>query len=52
LLVLPHRSFIVLPGVDSSKLTSGSTGGTGLVDPAEHLTGWGLHTRLASSPWA
>ncbi len=46
LLVYRIGSFIVLPGVDSAKLASGSTGGTGLVDLLSIFTG-GAFTRAS-----
>ena len=46
LLVYRIGSFIVLPGVDSAKLASGSTGGSGLVDLLSIFTG-GAFTRAS-----
>lgn len=46
LLVYRIGSFIVLPGVDSTRLGSGSTGGTGLVDLLSIFTG-GAFTRAS-----
>src|SRR6185295_6527136 len=46
LLVYRIGSFIVLPGVDSTKLASGSTGGSGLVDLLSIFTG-GAFTRAS-----
>lgn len=46
LLVYRIGSFIVLPGVDSAKLASGSSGGSGLVDLLSIFTG-GAFTRAS-----